>query len=657
MDLRQQQQRMVERYQETTAQREDIRRRQAEAGTLFAVDSEAQLRARTERLLSQGEVEPEPPVPLSPDGSPARRTVLERILGAASELQSVNFLDRGVRAARAVARVSIVEGGRRVGFGTGFLVAERLLLTNNHVLPDVAAATGSFVEFNLEPDVDGLPEPVDSYDLDPRALFVTDADLDYTLVAVAVGSHGKRPGEVHGSLKLIAQQGKIVIGEPVNIVGHPDGRPKEIAVRDNALLNQLPQFLHYHTDTRPGNSGSPVFNDQWEVVALHHAGVPDPDGEGWIANEGARVSVVLRHLAQAELPPEQRLVLSELGPQAVPVESAPVAGVLDGTAPAGTEAGPAAAVFERRGLPGRTGAGRRVVFLHGRGQQGRDPAALRSAWCRALADGLAASGLDPLESADVWMPFYGDTLGGALSARERFALETELTTAERYEPADPGAQAVYAELLDTAAVASGMPEGERARVAEGVPAGPDADRAPESALFGKAVSALQRPLSWLADRSGLDDIVIATVFRDVATYLDNSAVRDAVLDTVLDGMPDDGEIVLVSHSLGTVVALDLLTRLPGGAAVPLLVTAGSPLGLDAVYKRLLVRGAVRPERVGAWVNAWAAADAVAIGCPLDDTWRGVRDVLCPNRKDRAHDITQYLAHTAVATEIARAARP
>ncbi|WP_262062765.1 hypothetical protein [Streptomyces sp. STR69] len=73
-----------------------------------------------------------------------------------------------------------------------------------------------------------------------------------------------------------------------------------------------------------------------------------------------------------------------------------------------------------------------------------------------------------------------------------------------------------------------------------------------------------------------------------------------------------------------------------------------------MYKRLLARGAVRPGQVDVWLNAWAAADAVAIGCPLGDTWDRVRDVLCANPKDRAHDIAQYLSHATVAAEIGRA---
>jgi endonuclease G, mitochondrial len=78
--------------------------------------------------------------------------------------------------------------------------------------------------------------------------------------------------------------------------------------------------------------------------------------------------------------------------------------------------------------------------------------------------------------------------------------------------------------------------------------------------------------------------------------------------------------VLVSHSLGTVVAMDLLTRLPDQVEVVQLVTAGSPLGMDSVFKRLLSGGPRRPDQVGGWLNAWcrrtrspSAARCVTIG--------------------------------------------
>ncbi|HBB34339.1 MAG TPA: hypothetical protein DC064_21730 [Cyanobacteria bacterium UBA9273] len=85
------------------------------------------------------------------------------------------------------------------------------------------------------------------------------------------------------------------------------------------MLKILDDFLWYRTDTAPGSSGSPVFNDSWQVIALHHSGVPEKDDNGnyltvdgkvwqehmgenkikWIANEGVRVSRIVQTLENA----------------------------------------------------------------------------------------------------------------------------------------------------------------------------------------------------------------------------------------------------------------------------------------------------------------------------------------------------------------------
>jgi endonuclease G len=87
-------------------------------------------------------------------------------------------------------------------------------------------------------------------------------------------------------------------------------------------------------DTAPGSSGSPVFNDQWEVVALHHASVRTPASDavpGGFVNEGVRVSRILQAIAGRPLAPEQQALLDELvvrsaEPQPQPASGPPAAG-------------------------------------------------------------------------------------------------------------------------------------------------------------------------------------------------------------------------------------------------------------------------------------------------------------------------------------------
>ncbi|MEU5595229.1 serine protease [Streptomyces sp. NPDC020298] len=654
----------ADRYRETSDERHAVEQQQ-DAGVAFP-DSQEHLAARAARLLDRQAVPAALAVeavraePLAPPAA------YERILGASKELQAWSFLPRGARAARTVARISVRDGGRELPLGTGFLVSPSLLMTNHHVLTDAAAARQCFVEFDAQVTVDNAPQAPLRLELDPDGFFLADQSLDFALVLVTAGPDGRAPGETFGWNRLSAQPGKLVIGEPVNVVGHPMGRLKEIAVRDNMLQVRLDDFLHYKTDTEPGNSGSPVYNDQWEVVALHHSGVPRTDDQGrilrtdgqlwqpgdgddaidWVSNEGVRVSSILRHLAALPLTPPQRALLTGMGPES---------GLQAVQAPAGPTVTPAVTVPppapERAAtgvasLPARAGAfggDRHLVFLHGRSQEGKDPEKLRREWTAGLNQGLVGAGLPPVDPADVWFPFYGDRLVQALAPHEavpRAVEATALAAAEAVAPADPYAHAAYEDIVGEAATQWDIPR-------EGLPVA-------ERIGLPDVVGALQRQLSWLAARSDLDALTISLVFHDVAAYLEEPRVRKDVLDCVLETMPDAGEVVLVSHSLGTVVGMDLTTRLSPGVRAIHLTTAGSPLGLDSVYSRLLVGGPKRPDKVVDWLNAWCPTDAVAIGCPLADDWAdGLMDLAVLNARDRAHSIVEYLSHAEVASGIGK----
>jgi endonuclease G, mitochondrial len=232
----------------------------------------------------------------------------ERIIGA-SDLLSINFLDRGRRAADAVCRIKLpIDGGE--AFGTGFLIGPRLLITNNHVLSSAAEAAQAEAEFNYEHDVDGVMRRAVHYNLDPGQLFYTSTELDITLVAIAAMSDSGAPIERYGWLPLLPLSGKSVDGEWISIIQHPNGSPKQIAIHASQIIKLDPakvpgiteSFIHYTTDTEPGSSGSPVLNDQWQVVAIHHKAVQAPRKRGdggeirWLANEGVRVSAIFNHL-------------------------------------------------------------------------------------------------------------------------------------------------------------------------------------------------------------------------------------------------------------------------------------------------------------------------------------------------------------------------
>jgi len=269
--------------------------------------------------------------------------VLERIINT-PDFVDIRYLEAGTAAARAVCRIRIRDEAERiVGHGTGSLVSPRLLLTNHHVLENADVARSSVAEFNFQDGLDRQPLEPRLFQLDPDSFFVADQERDFALVAVGASAGELAP---FGFNPLIGAEGKAIIGEFVTIVQHPRGEKKQVSLRENRIVDVPEAFMHYEADTEPGSSGSPVFNNQWEVVALHHASVPAPDREelGGFMNEGIRVSRILQFLGEQQLSPEAEALLDELGTEpAVPAPTpAGSAGPSAATAPAGDQRDPGA---------------------------------------------------------------------------------------------------------------------------------------------------------------------------------------------------------------------------------------------------------------------------------------------------------------------------
>jgi len=99
-----------------------------------------------------------------------------------------------------------------------------------------------------------------------------------------------------GSLDLAFNANSVALADHVTIIQHPMGGPKQICLTDNKVINIFDGKLQYTTDTMPGSSGSPVFNDQWRVVAIHHAGgnlVTNTRGDRVFANQGILIKSIL----------------------------------------------------------------------------------------------------------------------------------------------------------------------------------------------------------------------------------------------------------------------------------------------------------------------------------------------------------------------------
>jgi hypothetical protein len=262
------------------------------------------------------------------------RSELERIVKQTSVPFDVAvWRERLAKREVCVCRVEVPEPGGR-SFGTGFLVGPDLVLTNHHVVAPVLdngvagapAAAGTIVRFDykaldgatINPGlevplagdwlVDASPHsPVDLQGL-PKEGVPEDGALDHALLRLAepVGElpipSGKdvEPGaRPRGWIELPRKPWAFADARALFIIQHPLGSPMKLALDLDAKMavNANGTRVTYQTGTEAGSSGSPCFNEHWDLVALHHAG--DPSHEGFYQprfNEGIPISRIAARL-------------------------------------------------------------------------------------------------------------------------------------------------------------------------------------------------------------------------------------------------------------------------------------------------------------------------------------------------------------------------
>ena len=206
------------------------------------------------------------------------------------------------------ARISV--GGKVQG--TGFLVGDRLLLTAWHVVSGIGGNLRGVAQFDYKRDATGFEHagrPVDFAELwlvahsEHRPVAEElGADgpaagcWDYALVRLAadvaketVGPDAASVGAPRGCYRLDGAGYAFDASEPILIMGHPKKQPIQLAYASpaGATLTNHATRVRYQTNTEAGSSGSPVFNKDWRVVALHHATGPTSESGTLVVPDGA----------------------------------------------------------------------------------------------------------------------------------------------------------------------------------------------------------------------------------------------------------------------------------------------------------------------------------------------------------------------------------
>ncbi|WP_426404576.1 trypsin-like peptidase domain-containing protein [Streptomyces sp. R-07] len=226
------------------------------------------------------------------------------------------FLHGGIRAGASVAllRIPPYESGAPLlpsypHGGTGWMIAPDLLITNHHVVlarswesgvrPYVSDEDLQLQALMSRSRFDFVENAATAPEATAGELAAWDAALDYAIVRLSADQQ-ERPTLRIATRPLLVRERQRV---PVNIIQHPGGLPKRVALRNNLVYRADEHDILYFTDTRGGSSGSPVCLDDWTVVGLHRGTrkVDEVEFQGArtrFVNVGTQMSGILAHLRE-----------------------------------------------------------------------------------------------------------------------------------------------------------------------------------------------------------------------------------------------------------------------------------------------------------------------------------------------------------------------
>lgn len=285
----------------------------------------------------------------------------------------------------------------------------------------------------------------------------------------------------------------------------------------------------------------------------------------------------------------------------------------------------------------------KLVFIHGISQENFTEDELRETWKRLVTD--QAPGL--LDKVETVMPYYGKELA-SWSDRGVSASVAMGVSDGNFDPVNNEELNFLVGALQQTAVARHVSDDDIDEQSRRAQAAPGVEAVPMSTWIGRRLVGVVRALEAVSPLKGA---IALQVFRQAYTYLANPSAGMAV-DALVKPRLSGSDLIIVSHSLGTVIAFKLLREMEAAGVkveVPLLITLGSPLGLDAVKSKL---GPPRkkPASVKRWINFYDPGDFVALGIDLDQTTfaQGIENVGDVNNTTaNAHGIIGYLPEKRV----------
>jgi hypothetical protein len=285
----------------------------------------------------------------------------------------------------------------------------------------------------------------------------------------------------------------------------------------------------------------------------------------------------------------------------------------------------------------------RLVLVHGINNENNSATEVEAVWLKALHEAWQRLGLKPLAPFKVTMAYYADELA-KLSAGPHGAVTAG---------AGSVASQVEFELLQEYAAAAGVTQQQIVAAAKG-----------EGLDISTVEAGLPHEAWLLATSRALENILptrgkyLARLFlRQAAIYIERRGVQHKIKAIVRSKIfEDDSPLVVVAHSLGTVISYELLTEdAAAGKTIPLFCTLGSPLAVRIVANYVGKRRSFPRPPVQRWINGAQQEDFVTLGRVLQKSTIGFdgienNDQIINLNSDK-HDIVAYLSDQSIAGAI------
>lgn len=247
----------------------------------------------------------------SPDKPISDTSALQNLLNNEEWFDTDTFFNKLGEKKRCVCRVEVPNLNGGLDPSTGFLISPNQVMTNYHVVQPVLNNPTLLKQINCRFDFEKLADdsilnngtsypisqnkPIElfseycSYDTqgEPNLKLECDVDkLDFAIINLET-EVGNLPFGIKSETEITATNRGWIKLKPTNltelrnsssliILQHPAKNPLKMAIGLDKLIGISPneRRIRYNINTLPGSSGSPVFNTDFELVALHNMGDP-----------------------------------------------------------------------------------------------------------------------------------------------------------------------------------------------------------------------------------------------------------------------------------------------------------------------------------------------------------------------------------------------